>query len=242
MRIDFDKCIGCEICLSYCPTQAIRVGSEENDTVYISEDICVECGLCRRLKICPVDAFIESEETANFPRVVRSLFSDPNTTHKSTLVPGRGTEESKTNDVTGRTKRGEIGICIELGRPGLGCTFNDISLMTMRLKELGVGFMENNALTAFMDSKTGRFPDTFIPQRVLSAIIEIVVKTEELERVFQVIMEVGREIDTVFSIGIISRFDENGELPVLQHLAQLGVSYAPNAKINLGLGTPLVDD
>lgn len=242
MKIDDDLCITCKECIECCPVEAIKCNPDKLDRVYIDQDQCIECGVCKRLKLCPVDAFIESEETTTFPRVLRSLFSDPNTTHKSTLIPGRGTEESKTNDVTGLTKRGEIGICIELGRPGVGCTFKDISLMSMRMKELGVLFMKNNALTAFMDDKTGAFPESFIQQRVLSAIIEIGIKEDELEKIFEAIIEVGDQIDTVFSLSVISRFDEDGELPVLKRLTDMGISYAPNAKVNLGMGAPLVED
>jgi len=192
--------------------------------------------------ICPVDAFEESADVDKFPRVVRTYFSNPNTTHKLTLVPGRGTEESKTNDVTGRIKRGELGMCIEFGRPGLGSTFRDISLMTKRLKALGVQFEPNNPLTELMDPETGSFSDDLLPERILSAIIEIrLASRDELDCVIPVIMDVAKEIDTVFSLSVISRFEESGELPVLKKLSDLGISCAPNAKINLGLGRPLVN-
>jgi hypothetical protein len=157
-------------------------------------------------------------------------------------VPGRGTEESKTNDVTCRIKRGEIGLCIEFGRPGNGSTFKDISLMTTRLKAIGVTFEQNNPLTALMDSETGSFKDELLSQRVLSAIIEVRLNGDNnLGKAISTILEVSREIDTVFSLSCISRFDVNGELPILEKLAILGIDCAPNAKINLGLGRPLVD-
>lgn len=242
MRIDPSICTACEICLDYCPASAIKVDSDRLDRVYVSEELCVECGLCRRLEVCPLDAFIQSKATSEFPRVVRALFSDPNTTHKLTLVPGRGTEESKTNDVTGRIKRGEVGICIEFGRPGIGSTFKDISIMTSRLKGHGVTFEQDNPLTALMDSETGSFKDELLSQRVLSAIIEIRVGSlNDLRKVIPIILEVSREIDTVFSFSCICRFDENGELPILEELAILGIDCAPNAKVNLGLGRPLVE-
>jgi ferredoxin len=241
MRIESDKCIGCEECLSYCPGNAIKVGSERKK-IYVSEELCFECGLCRRLNICPVDAFVEQEGVGEFPRVIRALFSDPNTTHRLTLVPGRGTEESKTNDVTGRIKRCEVGLCIEFGRPGTGCTFEDICLMTTRLKAHGVTFEQNNPLTALMDSETGAFKQEVLSQRVLSAIIEIRLDSiEDLEKVIPVILEVSHQINTVFSLGCISRFSEKGELPILDTLTKLGIQYAPNAKVNLGLGRPLSD-
>ena len=150
MQIDPDKCIACEYCMMYCPAGAINVNSNKGNVV-ISEKQCFECGLCLRLKICPADALYEPIEVSQLPRVYRSLFSNPNTTHRLTLVPGRGTEESKTNDVTGRIKRGEIGLCIELGRPGLGCSFKAISFMIFRLGQLGLELEPNNPLTTLMD-------------------------------------------------------------------------------------------
>jgi hypothetical protein len=156
-----------------------------------------------------------------------------------TQVPGRGTEESKTNDVTGRVKRGEIGLCIEFGRPGLGCSFKDISLMILRLGKLGLELEPNNPLAALMDTGKGGFSKAVLEQRILSAIIEVKLAADRLEEIIPVIIEVGQEIDTVFSLGVICRFGEKGELPILERLMRLGIDVAPNAKINLGMGRPL---
>jgi hypothetical protein len=49
------------------------------------------------------------------------------------------------------------------------------------------------------------------------------------------------EVDTVVSWGLITRFSEEGKLPVMERLRELGLSPRPNAKINLGLGRPLID-
>jgi NAD-dependent dihydropyrimidine dehydrogenase PreA subunit len=244
MKINQDKCTGCWNCFEYCPAGAFKENDEDSlKKIYIDDDLCFECGLCRRIMICPEGAFEESSDIDQFPRVVRALFSDPNTTHKLTMVPGRGTEESKTNDVTGRIKRGQVGLCIEFGRPGAGSTFRDISLMTTRLKALGIPFEPNNPVTQLMDPETGSFPDSLLPERVLSAIIEIKLgHLYELEKVIPAIRDVSQEIDTVFSLSVISRFDESGEPAVLEMLTSLGISYAPNAKVNLGLGKPLVED
>lgn len=35
------------------------------------------------------------------------------------MVPGRGTEEVKTNDVTGRVDKKHYGIAVEMGRPSV---------------------------------------------------------------------------------------------------------------------------
>ncbi len=237
MRIDPDLCIACEQCLVYCPVGAIK---EQSGLVHISEDLCLECGVCGRSRVCPVDAFVESENTATYPRILRTFFSDPNTTHKLTLVPGRGTEESKTNDVTGRIKLGEVGICIEFGRPGVGSSFKDISAMTSRLKESGAEFELDNPLTALMDSETGRFPENLLNERVLSAIVEMKAPNlYDLDRFIPIIMDVSEEIDTVFSLSFISRYEADGTLPILEKLNDAGIAYAPNAKINLGMGLPL---
>ncbi len=68
--------------------------------------------------VCPTAAF--EPEKLEWPRVVRRAFSDPRVPHESTGVHGRGTEEVKTNDVSGRVKAGEVGFTIEFGRPGRG--------------------------------------------------------------------------------------------------------------------------
>ena len=52
------------------------------------------------------------------PRSIRAAFSDPTVVHAGTGVGGRGTEEIKTNGVTGRLQEGEVGIVVEIGRPG----------------------------------------------------------------------------------------------------------------------------
>ena len=45
-----------------------------------------------------------------------------------------------------------------------------------------------------------------------------------------------KEVNTVFSVGVISRVMENGDIPVSNLLAQKDFSVRPNAKINVGLG------
>jgi hypothetical protein len=172
------------------------------------------------------------------PRVIRSLFSDPNTTHQTTMTPGRGTEESKTNDVTGCVRLGEIGLCIELGRPGTGCTLADVSCMTERLRELGVRFIAGNPLVSIMDSRTGRVNDDLLGERILSAIIEIVFEEAALETVLNEILSLGDRLDTVFSLSLITRFGQDGGLPVLDRLSAMGITPTGSAKVNMGLGSP----
>ena len=120
MKIDEKECVGCGQCLAYCPMGAINM-DEDADFAMIDEDECVECGVCFRSKVCPVDAF--EEEIHPWPRSIRAAFSNPLLVHKETRVPGRGTEEAKTNDVTGQFRKGFVGVTTEMGRPGLGARF-----------------------------------------------------------------------------------------------------------------------
>jgi len=47
--VDQDTCVGCEACISVCPTSAI---SMDDGKAIIDEEACVECGAC--VPTCPV--------------------------------------------------------------------------------------------------------------------------------------------------------------------------------------------
>ena len=111
MQIDQELCTGCGQCVPYCPVNAIRL---EDDVSVIDFDECAECGCCLRMADCPVDAIYQQELT--WPRTVRSILSDPLTVAEESGISGRGTEEMKTNECTGRFKLGMVGIGIEVGR------------------------------------------------------------------------------------------------------------------------------
>ena len=93
--------------------------------------------------------------------------------HESTGVHGRGTEEVKTNDVSGRVKAGEVGFTIEFGRPGVGVWFRDLQTMCWALARAGVSFEKRNQVTSLMsDVATGTIREDILNEKVLSAIIE----------------------------------------------------------------------
>ena len=142
-----------------------------NDVAEIDQEICVECGCCRRANICPPDAFIY--EAHPWPRSVREAFSNPLVEHKETRVPGRGTEEMKTNDVRGIFGHGIVGVGAEVGRPGISTSFHDVQKVAMALAKTGMKFAEGNPVTANMaDRNTGRLNPEILDERVMSAIIE----------------------------------------------------------------------
>jgi ferredoxin len=264
MEIDKDKCVGCGNCIPYCTMGVIRI---EEGLATINEDECVECNTCHRcceseglnpklvralrklfeilnlrfdarMDVCPTGALDPPE--LEWPRSLRRAFSDPTMTHDSTGMAGRGTEEIKTNDITGRIGPGEAGVVIDLGRPGTGVHFHEIEKMTRALMPLGVTFESENPLTALMtDAGDGGLREDILNEKVLSAIIEIKLELRELPVVLETIGSVASGLDTVVSVGVSSRCDESGGIPHESVCASGGYALSPNGKTNLGLGRPI---
>ncbi|MFH1016066.1 MAG: 4Fe-4S dicluster domain-containing protein [Chloroflexota bacterium] len=232
MRIDVSLCVACGDCLPQCPLGVIKM----DDVAVIDRDECVECGACLRSAVCPVDAFIS--EAAQRP--FRVGFSDP-LPAKLTGIAGRGTEEMKTNDVTGRFKKGRIGIAIEPGRPGTGARFYDIEKLTIAMAELGAHFEPKNPLTMLMDVKTGKIKEGILNEKVMSAVIECDFSEGKLKEAIDTLDKVAEQVDCVFSIACIGRAEADGSVPVEKMLKKLGIPYYPNGKTNLGMGRPLAE-
>lgn len=237
MRIN-DACIACGECPPYCPVGAIH---EAMPAFGIDEDQCVDCMVCLNSAGCPVDAFFMPPESELWPRSLRREYSDPGKPHPSTKGIGRGTEEMKCNDVTGRIKPGQVGLAMEFGRPGIATRLGELEKMTMALAAVGVTFESKNPVYALMaDTPSGRFKPEVCNERVLSAILEIKVSADKLPLVLATIRETAKKVDTVFSLDVISRVTDGGQIPVLPVIAQSGFKARPNAKVNLGLGRPLI--
>lgn len=263
MRINPNKCVACGNCTYVCPMGAIYIDPAIKRAT-INREECVECYACynglsqehlnptvvrtmrkvfqmMRLRfdpepdVCPTAAFEPDELT--WPRVVRRAFSDPRVPHESTGVQGRGTEEVKTNDVSGRVKVGEVGFTIEFGRPGVGVRFHEIEKMSMALAKRGVSFEKKNPVTSLMtDTSTGKVREDIINEKVLSAILEIKTTVDRTEEIIRAVWEVEKQIDTVVTIGVGTRCDENGEEHVVAPiLEKLGYSLQ-RAKTNIVLG------
>jgi len=230
IKIDTEKCVVCGRCVPYCPVGAIIF---EEDTVYINQEKCVECGVCFRSGACKVDALFQPK--LSWPRVLRSLFSDPVAVHPETGIPGRGTEEMKTSDVTHRFKSGEVGIEVEVGRPGITASFEDVEKVAMALAKHNIEFEPENPVTFLIDTKTGRLKDgTVRKERVLSAIIELRIKQENLVEIIETLRRISEKIDTVMSVGVIT-ICKDSEIPIKSLLEKIMAKPKINGKVNLGL-------
>ncbi len=229
MLINQDLCLGCRQCLLVCPMRAI---GSAGDQVSINQGLCTECGVCYRAKVCPADAIVANE--LKWPRVIRAQFSNPLATHRNIKIEGRGTEEMKTNDITGRFGAQEIGVGIELGRPGVGSSFADFERVTKAVARYGVEFATDNPTTHLIDRATGELLPEVADiryERVTSAIIECKVTKERFAGLYAVLQQVEPEIETVFSLDLI--FRDVAAYP--DFLGSMGITVRPNAKINVGM-------
>jgi len=188
--------------------------------------------------ICPTGALVPPD--LEWPRLIRRAFSDPTVSHGETKLAGRGTEEIKTNDITGRIGPGHAGVVIDLGRPGTGCFLSDIEIMTRALATLKIEFESNNPLTGIMENpKTGAFRRDVLGEKVLSAIIEFKVPLGQLPGVLEMVKKTAGELNTVISVGVSSRCEDDGTMPHEKACQDAGFLASLNGKTNLGLGRPL---
>ncbi len=265
MEIDKKKCVGCANCHAVCTMGAIYL--DEDGKSVVNQDECVECNTCYRVcrneghwpwlvrairkvlaifhlgylaevDVCPTGAL--TPPPLEWPRNIRALFSDPTTVHPGTGVPGRGTDEIKTNDVTGRLRRGEAGLVVEIGRPGTGSFFREIERVAMALAELNPHFEKNNPVTQLMaNPETGKIKDDILNEKVLSAIIEMKIPLERVPEFLQALEKIQQEVDTVISVGVASKCLPDGTIPHEKWVREAGYALSANGKTNIGLGRPL---
>jgi ferredoxin len=263
VQIDANRCVACANCVAVCPMGAITIDPAINRAV-IDLDECVECSSCFRgmsqehlpptlvrvlrglarifrfrfepePDVCPTAAFVLDELT--WPRIVRRVFSDPVVEHESTGIHGRGTEEVKTNDVADRVDVGEVGYVIEMGRPSVGVRFSQIQVMTTALARLGVTFEAKNPITQLMtDTDKGTLREDLLDEKILSAIVETKTSVQEVHAVLDSVLAIAEEIDTVVSVGVSTRCNDDGEDHILAPMLFDRGLTLDRAKTNMGLG------
>jgi len=210
--------------------------------IEIDQDACTDCGMCLRADICPVKALYQPQEV--WPREVRGILSNPLIEFAGSQVPGRGTEEMKTNDVKGTFKPGEVGVGVELGRPGVGAYFRDVEVVAMALMGANIGYelAEENPVTHFMsDKKTGKLRDEVLGEKATSAIIEGKCRLEKLPEALRALREAAKKVESVFTVEVITKVTPEGEVPIKPVLEEMGLWYSINTKNNLGIGLPSYD-
>lgn len=267
MKIDLDKCVGCGNCVPVCSMGVISVVDGRGR---VNEEECVECNTCYRtlrnegynptlvravrwlLKqahlaydpdpdVCPTGALTPPK--LEWPRSLRAEFSDPTIKHTTTGVMGRGTEEIKSNDVTGRLRHGDVGLVVELGRPGIGARFRDLEKVAVRLAAAGVQFEAKNPVTFLMsDRSKGTLRPDVLDEKVASAIIECRTSIANLPRALAALQLAAGEIETVISAGVAARCGPDGSVPYEDAVREAGLTLSLNAKTNLGLGRPAFDE
>lgn len=229
----------------------------------INQEACVECYTCQRgmsienlsqqparflrgilaffklrfqpdPDICPSGAITADELT--WPRILRRAFSDPQVPHNSTGNAGRGTQEVKTNELTGRVKEGETGFAVEFGRPGVGVYFREVDKVSQALARIPIEFQPKNPLTTLIsDVKTGELRTDVLNEKVMSCILEFKTDMVKMPDVLNAIEDEVKQMDTVVALGVAVRCDSNGDDTVRDQLMSMGYD-AWRAKINLGLG------
>ena len=237
MLIRQDLCVGCGRCQPFCPVRAIHFEGLKSS---VDQEVCYECGTCLRSEVCPVEALEESPHVFEYPRALRKYFSDPTATHASTAIAGRGTEESKSNDVINRVVPGEVGMAIEFGRPTLGMDLKNIQKVTRALAK--AGFTEIEPENPFNDMiqnhATGDLKPELMGEKVLSAIMEFKVKPDQLGLALRTVKAAAKEVDSVFVVDVYTRLEPGLTIPkqLIETIEAEGYTRRPNAKINMGLG------
>jgi hypothetical protein len=89
------------------------------------------------------------------------------------------------------------------------------------------------------DKTTGKLNPEILEEKVCSAMIESITPVKNISTVMKELRMVAPQIDTVFSLTISTRLEEDGSAPCEKALTELGVPLYINGKINVGLGRPL---
>jgi hypothetical protein len=88
------------------------------------------------------------------------------------------------------------------------------------------------------DKKTGKLRDDVLGEKATSAIIEGKCKLERLPEALKALEDAAGKVDTVFTVEVITKVTQAGEVPIKAVLEEAGYWYSINSKNNMGLGEP----
>jgi hypothetical protein len=98
-------------------------------------------------------------------------------------------------------------------------------------------FDPDNPVTYLMeDPKTGKLKSDVVDERVVSAVIEFKTSLEKSVDVVRALERASEKVDTVFTVGVISRVEDDGRIPVAKRFVDQGIGIRPNGKTTLNLG------
>ncbi len=238
MKINQEKCIGCKSCHPVCTQGAIyALKSDGKIKSEINQEECVECGACLRPEICSKSAIFMPK--LEWPRLARAQFGNP----YFHAAPSPGVPfppEIKVNDVSGLIPRGVTEIVVEVGRPGVSTTFLDVQTIAIAMVGAGVKLHPGSSVATIMtDVQTGKIRDDVLVERALCVMIHGRVDNSALKQVLLAIKSVSAKIDTVFSLSIVNRLEEDSSAAAVRIAEEAGFNVSPQAKVNVGLGRRL---
>lgn len=238
MKIDQEKCIGCKSCHPVCTQGAIYVlkvnGKIKSE---INQDACVECGACLRSEVCRKSAIFMPK--LEWPRLARAQFGNPYF-HPAPSPSAPVPPEIKVNDISGLIPEGITEIVVEVGRPGVSTTFLDVQTITTAMVRAGVKLHPGSSVATIMtDVQTGKIKGDVLGERALCVMIHGRIDNSALKEALLAIKRVAERIDTVFSLSVVNRLEEDSSAAAVHIAEDAGFHVSPDAKVNIGLGRRL---
>jgi hypothetical protein len=86
------------------------------------------------------------------------------------------------------------------------------------------------------DTKTGKLKEDVLDEFVVSAIIEFKTPLTQCVEIVKTLEEISDRVNTVFSVGVISRVEEDWSIPAQTVLQNAGFALRPQGKTTLNLG------